>query len=156
MKPLRLILATLLITASQLPAFAQEPFKGEYYCKEHGISIFLDLYGDSILIPNFEFLGPVSGYMRGDNDSKLYGTWMILDHSIDGNRAKLRMTNDIGSDVQEIYFTMRNDSTFTYKAVGGNEVKKAIKHKLHKIVSEMTFIKKMPREEKTCACKRDE
>ena len=85
--------------------------------------------------------------MRGDNDSKLYGTWFVLDHSIKDNRATLRMTNDIGSDAQDIYFTMQNDSTFTYKAVGGNEVKKAVKHKLYKIVSEMTFVRIKPREE---------
>ena len=123
------------------------PFKGEYYCREHGISIYLDLYGESILIPNFEFLGPVGGYMRGDDDSKLYGTWMVLKHSIDGKRATLRMTNDIGSDAQDIHFTMLNDSTFYYKTSGGNEVKKAIKHKLYKIVGEMTFTRKQPRRE---------
>ena len=147
MRTLRLLFSLLLISSSLVPAFSQEPFKGEFYCKQQGITIFLDLYGDSILVPNYEFLGPVGGYMRGDNDSKLYGTWFVLDHSIKDNRATLRMTNDIGSDAQDIYFTMQNDSTFTYKAVGGNEVKKAVKHKLYKIVSEMTFVRIKPREE---------
>ncbi|MBR1594472.1 MAG: hypothetical protein IJ692_08080 [Alloprevotella sp.] len=132
-----LLISTL--AAFSLFTFADEPFRGRFYSKESGITLCLDLYGDSLLVPHFEFLGPVGGYMVGDTNENLYGTWMLLSHKVDGNKALLRMTNDIGSDAQDILFTQLTDSTFRYRAVGGNEVKKAIRHKLYKTEAEMLF-----------------
>lgn len=131
-----------ILLAFSLIATADEPFRGHFYSKEYGISLKLNLYADSVMIPGYEFLGPTGGFMRGDTDENLYGTWMILSHKIDGKKAILRMTNDIGSDAQTIEFTQINDSTFRYRAIGSNEVKKAIKRKLYKIENEMFFEKK--------------
>lgn len=118
------------------------PFEGVFYSKENGISLHLSLYKDTIEVPGYEFLGKMNGYMIGDKDSNLYGTWLLVSHKIDGSRAELRFSNDVGSDSQTVLFTCLSDSSFSYRAVNGNVVKKAINRRLYKIESEMQFIRK--------------
>jgi len=117
-------------------------YEGVFYSKENGISLHLSLYKDTIEVPNYEFLGKMNGYMVGDKESDLYGTWMLVSYKIKGNQAELRFSNDVGSDAQSVLFTCLNDSTFSYKSVKGNVVKKAINRRLYKIENEMFFIRK--------------
>lgn len=118
------------------------PFQGVFYAAADGITLHLDLYADTLLVPGFEFLGTTHGYMQGDTNEQLYGTWFLLSHTLEGNKALLRFSNDIGSDAQRIEFTRHADGSYTYKAVGGNEVKKAVHRKLYKVASEMRFMRK--------------
>ncbi|MBR1711914.1 MAG: hypothetical protein IJ722_00715 [Alloprevotella sp.] len=118
------------------------PFRGTFYCEEQGITLRLDLYGDGLDVPDYPFLGKTGGYMTGDTQERLYGTWFLLSHKINANKAVLRMSNDIGSDAQTIEFTSLPDGTFAYRATGGNEVKRAVRRKLYKVVAEMVFRRK--------------
>lgn len=145
MKRFFLIISLLLGTAAG--AFAQEaggdsiarrPFEGELFCKETGASIVLNLYEENVSVPNFAFLGKTHGYMSGG----IYGTWIIVSHTIEGKKATIRLSNDIGSDSQNIDLEQVNDSTFSYHARGGNAIRRAVGRKLVKVTGEMTFIKK--------------
>ncbi|RKV70480.1 MAG: hypothetical protein D8B56_08400, partial [Alloprevotella sp.] len=73
---------------------ADSLFKGEFYNEEIGLKLHLDLYNESLEVPDMAFLGPVGGYM----DGSIYGVWMLTSHKIKGKTATLRFTNDVGSD----------------------------------------------------------
>ncbi len=118
-------------------AAAKRPFAGHFYCEETSTHIFLNLYEESLTAPGFSFLGKMHGYMNGG----IYGTWMLISHKIDGKKATLRFSNDIGSDSQNIEFTQTSDSTFTYRAVGGNAIRRAVGRKLVKVTDTMQFKK---------------
>lgn len=116
------------------------PFAGHFFCKDTGTHIYLNLYEATLTAPGFSFLGQMNGYMNGD----IYGTWMLISHKVKGKKAMLRFSNDIGADSQNIEFTQTSDSTFTYRAVDGNAIRKAVGRKLVKVTPDMNF-KKMPR-----------
>ncbi len=118
-------------------AEAKRPFAGHFYCEQTDTHIYLNLYEESLTAPGFSFLGKMHGYMNGG----IYGTWMLITHKIDGKKAKLRFSNDIGSDSQNVEFTQTSDSTFTYRAVDGNAIRRAVGRKLVKVTDNMQFKK---------------
>lgn len=136
----------LLITAQVLSTSAQSiineqqkrPFEGHFYCPETDVHIYLNLYEENIEVPGFSFLGCTHGYMNG----RIYGTWMLVRHSIDQQTATLRFSNDIGSDTQVVRFTQNPDSTYTYQALHGNAVRQAIGRRLVKTTGHMIFKRK--------------
>lgn len=89
-------------------------------------------------MPNFAFLGKMHGYMDGD----IYGTWMLVKHKVEGNKALLRFSNDIGSDSQDIEFVQISDSVYTYHTTGGNAIRRAEGRRLVKITGDMKFRRK--------------
>lgn len=127
----------ILALIAQTPTTAQRPFEGHFHCKETGVNLYLNLYEENISVPGFSFLGKMNGYMNGN----IYGTWMLVKHSIEGNTAHLRLSNDIGSDTQDIDFTLNPDSTYTYDAVGGNAIRRAVGRKLVKTTGHMVFMR---------------
>lgn len=133
------IWTTLLLSfICSIPLWAQRPFEGHFFCKEVGVNMYLNLYEETIEAPGFSFLGKMHGYMRDG----IYGTWMITQCKIKGNKATIRFSNDIGSDAQDIEFTMQPDSTYTYRAIGGNAIRRAVGRKLVKVTGEMRFVRK--------------
>lgn len=134
-----LILSLVAHLAAQTPADTAKlrPFAGHFYCEDTQTHIYLNLYEESISVPGFSFLGKMNGYMSGG----IYGTWMLISHKINGTKATLRFSNDIGSDSQNIEFTQTSDSTFTYRAVGGNAIRRAVGRKLVKVTDTMSFKK---------------
>ena len=134
----KFIVSTIFCSLLAIGAFAQmqQPFKGRFVCDAKRITIQLDLYETSLTAPGLDFLGKVNGYMFGGG---VYGVWLLTDFSIKDNTATLRMSNDTGSDSQTVEFKMQSDSLFHYKAVGGNNVKKAQGRRLVKIEPEMDF-----------------
>lgn len=119
----------------KVDSVAAAPFRGHFVNEENGLHLHLDLFGQSLEAPGFGFLGKMGGYMNG----RIYGTWMLVDADVEKRRARLRFTNDIGSDSQTIEFTQLSDSTFHYRTLNGNNVKKVVKRKLEKISGEMDF-----------------
>lgn len=99
-------------------------FSGEFVSDELGLRLHLNLDEEDILIPGMSFLGPTNGYLDGKTNNHVYGVWMLLRFSAEGDKAKLRFTNDIGSDSQDIVLTRIDDDTFEYKAVGTNVITK--------------------------------
>lgn len=140
----KILLSLLVLCASVVRAvvpadsLAQRPFEGHFFCKETGVHLYLNLYERTLTAPGFDFLGQLNGYMLGD----IYGTWMLTKHSVDGRKARLRFSNDIGSDAQDIEWVQTSDSTFTYRAVGGNAIRRAEGRKLVKVTGEMLFKRK--------------
>lgn len=113
------------------------PFEGHFFCKATGVSLFLNLYEEDVVVPNFSFLGKMNGYMRGN----IYGTWMLVKHEVKGRTALLRFSNDIGSDTQEVEFVQKTDSLYTYHAKGSNVIRRAVGRNLVKVAADMEFVR---------------
>lgn len=136
---MKYILTLLIAVMGNVLLWAQRPFEGHFFCKETGVNMYLNLYEETLTAPGFEFLGPMHGYMKDG----IYGTWMITKFTIkDDNKAVIRFSNDIGSDSQDIEFTQKTDSTYTYHAIGGNSIRRAVGRKLVKVTGEMVFERK--------------
>lgn len=82
-----------------------------------------------------EMFGPMNGYLGGYG---IYGVWSVTSFEIkDDKTAFLRMSNDLGSETQQIRLTQQTDSTYLMELQGGVVVKKAVNRKLIKIVPKM-------------------
>ena len=112
-----------LTPADSLSPSSRRPFEGHFHCAE-------------TIAPGFEFLGPMNAYLKGPG---IYGTWMSTRVSIDGKKAVVRFSNDIGSESQDIELVQVSDSILTYRARGGNAIRKAVGRKLVKVTDQMTF-----------------
>lgn len=129
MRTKRLILCALLVGA--LASKAAEPWKLHLYNKEERMELHIDLYEESIDVPNMEMFGPMNGYLGGGG---VYGKWMVTSFKIkDDHVATLRVSNDLGSETQSIQLTWLNDSTYAMDLQGGVVVKKVVNKKLAKV-----------------------
>lgn len=129
MKTKRLILCALLVGA--LASKAAEPWKLHLYNKEERMELHIDLYEETIDVPNMEMFGPMNGYLGGGG---VYGKWMVTSFKIkDDHVATLRVSNDLGSETQSIQLTWLNDSTYAMDLQGGVVVKKVVNKKLAKV-----------------------
>ena len=88
------------------------------------------------------FLVLTHGYLDGKTNNHVYGVWMLVSHQMHGNQVRLRFSNDIGSDSQDILLTALNDSTFQYEATGGNCIRKVSGRKLEKTPSTMMLYRR--------------
>ena len=132
--------ATLAATTSDSIPGMEAPFKGHFTNSEHGFNLYIDLYEASLSAPGFSFLGKMHGYLNG----RIYGTWLLVSHHIEGNKATLRYSNDQGADSQTVEICMLNDSTLSYKAVGTNNIRRVQGRKLGKTASEFTMVRVTP------------
>ncbi len=131
----RYIALTLLALQTGLSR-AQQPFKHSLYDKENKISLHIDLYEESINVPGMEMFGPMKGYMHGD----IYGIWMVTSAEIkDEKTAVIRLSNDLGSETQQVRLTVENDSTYRFEQENGNVIKKVVGKKLVKIPRSLTL-----------------
>ena len=129
MKTKRLIFGALLVGA--LASKGAEPWKLHLYNKEERMELHIDLYEESIDVPNMEMFGPMNGYLGGGG---VYGKWMVTSFNIkDDHVATLRVSNDLGSETQSIQLTWLNDSTYAMDLQGGVVVKKVVNKKLAKV-----------------------
>lgn len=133
------LMLLLLFFHNALQAQRVQPFKGVYENKTHQVVLHLDLDEESLDIPGMEFLGKTHGYLDGPG---IYGVWIMVSHKASGEKARLRFTNDRGSDSQNIDVTLVNDSTLRYQARGTNEVRRAQGRKLVKIPAEMELVRR--------------
>ena len=131
-----LLLAAALFGLRAAAGQPEKPFKGVFFCKEANISLTLDAYEESLEAPSLSFLGKTKGFLSG---AGVYGIWIVTDCTAKGNTATIRLSNDTGADAQTVRLTLQNDSTYRYKAVGGNAVRRAQGRKLVKIADEMAF-----------------
>lgn len=124
--------------STEVPSKPACIFNGAFICEETGLRMYLDLDEESIDIPGMSFLGPTNGYLDGIDNNHVYGVWMLLKFNIEDNKVKLRFSNDIGSDSQDIVLTRIDDDTFDYVATGTNAIRKVEGgRKLVKIPSSM-------------------
>lgn len=135
---MKVLCMIVVFACSSIMLLAQRPFEGHFYCKETGVNMYLNLYEETLFAPGFSFLGKMHGYMKDG----IYGTWMITKFNIKDQKATIRFSNDIGSDSQDIEFTQESDSLYTYHAVGGNSIRRAVGRKLVKVTGDMVFVRK--------------
>lgn len=121
-----------------MACYAQTPFKCKLYDKENRINLVINLYEESVSIPGLDMFGPLNGYMNGN----IYGIWMITSCKVKNDKeATIRLTNEFGSENQEIELSVENDSIYRAKLTDGVSMKKVINKKLVKIPKELTFRK---------------
>lgn len=129
--------ALLLVAAGSLPA--QRPFKGTLYSKEEKLNLVIDLYEETVEVPGMEMFGPMQGYLNGD----VYGVWSVTSAEVKDNRTALvRLSNDLGSETQEVELHRENDSLYVFRQLGGVAIKRAVNRKLVKLPARILFIKK--------------
>lgn len=116
----------------------ESAWNGHYYNEKYRINLRLDLDSASLIAPGFEAFGTVNGYLTGG----VYGTWFLVRHEKTEQGLRLRFTNDLGSFIQVFDFQLQPDSTYTYDAVGTNEMRRSEGRKLIKIEPHLVFVKK--------------
>lgn len=137
MKHLYILIMSLCCIVNATAQSEAPKYKGHFFNKEYGIHLKINLEEQNLEVPGYSFLGKVNGYMYG----KIYGMWIMVSHSTGQKNATIRFSNDQGSDSQSIVISLPNDSTLTYKAINGNQIKRVVKRKLVKIPQELTFNK---------------
>ncbi len=130
------LLAVLLTAAAGVSA--QGPWKMNLRCEAENIVLKMDLYKESITVPQMEMFGPMNGYLGGN----IYGVWSITSYEIKNEReAVLRLSNDLGSETQRAMLTQQNDTVWLLKFDGHNAVKRVSGKKLVKIPQELLMKK---------------
>lgn len=136
---MRKILMCLTIALLSVKLMAQKPFKASLYCKEAELSLVIDLYEESINVPGMEMFGPMHGFLKGN----IYGIWSITSAKIINEQsAVIRLSNDQGSETQEVELTIQNNGKYNFEQVGGVAIKKIVGRKLEKIPKSLTFERK--------------
>lgn len=125
----------LLLCVCSLWSMAQQTFKASLSCKEENLHLTIDLYEESINVPGMEMFGPMHGYLNGN----VYGIWTITSSKIiNENSALIRLSNDQGSETQEVKLT-KNDDQYIFEQVDGVSIKKVVGRKLVKIPKKLIF-----------------
>lgn len=106
---------------STLSVLAEGPWKFNMRTEKTKINLYLDLYEESINVPGMDMFGPMNGYISGD----IYGVWPVTSYEIiNDKQAKLRLSNDLGSETQEVLLTLQGDSICKMELKGGVVVKR--------------------------------
>lgn len=134
-----ILLWSALLCTSMLSA--QQPWKLDLTAVGDSLTLRIDLYEESIPVPSMEMFGPMNGYMSGD----IYRVWAVTSFEIiDDRTAKLRLSNDMGSETQAATLSALSDSTYRLKFDGYNAVRRVSKgKKLVKAPSEFLMQKRV-------------
>jgi len=117
---------------------ADGPWKFKMRTEKSKINININLYEETVEVPGMDMFGPMNGYINGD----IYGVWTITSSEIiNDKQAKLRLSNDLGSETQEALLTLQGDSICKMELKGGVVVKRVVGKKLVKIDSVQEFKK---------------
>lgn len=128
-----------MVCATSLLAQTKPLFKGLFYNSEYKIALRLDLESESITVPGFEILGKTHGYMSG---GLVYSTWIVTGCKKKDGKAVVRLTDDFGSDTQEIEIAQLKADTFSVELKSPVVMRKVVKRKLVKLnVTKFTFVK---------------
>lgn len=120
----------LLLCLLSANGWAQKPWKLSLIDSKEKIEIHIDLHEESIEVPGMEMFGLMNGYVAGN----IYRVWSVTSFKIKDNKtATIRVSNDLGSETQEIKITQKNDSIWDVDLVGHNVIKRVKGNKLIKI-----------------------
>lgn len=115
---------------------AEDPWKLDLIDRNKNITLKINLDEECIEVPGMEAFGPMHGYLGGN----IYGIWAVTSFRINNKKAILRLSNDLGSETQEVELTQTTDSTYQLKLVGTTVIKRVEGHKLHKISPTLTMV----------------
>lgn len=114
---------------------AQTPWR-QHLKSDEGVILHIDLHEETITVPGMEDFGPSNGYLGGD----IYGVWMVTSFKIQDDRnATLRLSNDLGSEIQNVVLRQENDSTWSMQLKGYNAIRRVKDKKLVKMPSSYTM-----------------
>lgn len=122
------------------PVLASEPWRGRFVGEDLRANLVIDLYEESVEVPDMEMFGPMHGYLNG---SDVYRMWYVTRAEItDSLHARIRVSNDLGSEAQAIELSFSNDSTLVMRLVDGISIKRVVKSKLQRLPEYVTLHRK--------------
>ncbi len=116
-----------------------EPFRAYLYNNEYDVFLRINFYEQDVNVPGQELFGQVPGYLGKKNNSF---AWLITSAKINGDKAKLQLINDYGSEDLTATLTRKNDSIYVLKQESGSTLKVPNKGKWLKLPKTLEFKRK--------------
>lgn len=116
-----------------------EPFRAYLYNNEYDVFLRINFYEQDVNVPGQELFGQVPGYLGKKNNSL---AWLITSAKINGDKAKLQLINDYGSEDLTATLTRKNDSIYVLKQESGSTLKVPNKGKWLKLPKTLEFKRK--------------
>lgn len=116
-----------------------EPFRAYLYNNEYDVFLRINFYEQDVNVPGQDLFGQVPGYLGKKNNSF---AWLITSAKINGDKAKLQLINDYGSEDLTATLTRRNDSIYVLKQETGSTLKVPNKGKWLKLPKTLEFKRK--------------
>lgn len=117
----------MLLLASAEWMCAKDNWKLELTDEKENIQLYIDLNEESIEVPTMENFGPMNGYLGGN----IYGVWPVTSFKIiNQKKAKINLSNDLGSETQPSILEQVSDSTWRLTFEGHNTIKRVNGKKL--------------------------
>ena len=96
------------------------PFRAYLSNNEYDVFIRINFYEQDITVPGQDLFGQLPGYLGKKNNSF---AWLITSAKINGDKAKLQLINDYGSEDLTATLTRKNDSIYVLKQEDGSSLK---------------------------------
>jgi hypothetical protein len=116
-----------------------EPFRAYLSNNEYDVFLRINFYEQDVNVPGQDLFGQVPGYLGKKNNSF---AWLITSAKINGNKAKLQLINDYGSEDLTATLTRKNDSIYVLKQESGSTLKVPNKSKWLKLPKTLEFKRK--------------
>ena len=116
-----------------------EPFRAYLSNNEYDVFLRINFYEQDVNVPGQDLFGQVPGYLGKKNNSF---AWLITSVKINGNKAKLQLINDYGSEDLTATLTRKNDSIYVLKQESGSTLKVPNKGKWLKLPKTLEFKRK--------------
>ena len=115
------------------------PFRAYLSNNEYDVFIRINFYEQDITVPGQDLFGQLPGYLGKKNNSF---AWLITSAKINGDKAKLQLINDYGSEDLTATLTRKNDSIYVLKQESGSTLKVPNKSKWLKLPKTLEFKRK--------------
>ena len=115
------------------------PFRAYLSNNEYDVFIRINFYEQDITVPGQDLFGQVPGYLGKKNNSF---AWLITSAKINGDKAKLQLINDYGSEDLTATLTRKNDSIYVLKQESGSTLKGPNKSQWLKLPKTLEFKRK--------------
>ncbi len=115
------------------------PFRAYLSNNEYDVFLRINFYEQDVNVPGQDLFGQVPGYLGKKNNSF---AWLITSAKINGNKAKLQLINDYGSEDLTATLTRKNDSIYVLKQESGSTLKVPNKGKWLKLPKTLEFKRK--------------
>lgn len=112
------------------------PFRAYLSNNEYNVFLRINFYEQDITVPGQDLFGQVPGYLGKKNNSF---AWLITSAKINGDKAKLQLINDYGSEDLTATLTRKNDSIYVLKQESGSTLKVPNKSKWLKLPKTLEF-----------------
>ena len=115
------------------------PFRAKLYNKDYDLWMHINFYDADIVIPGQELFGQMAGYLRREGTTYC---WLMVDAKVEGDKARLVVSNDYGSEDLTAELTAQGDSIYVLRQMSGSTMKVPNKGKWQKLPKTMQFRKK--------------